>query len=142
MVAEEDSDDLRYIDTKLMPLHVLALAQIVSFLQRGNSVSIQWLLHAWYLIHIDLWRGIGIASDFGAIELSSRRQQPAPDLCLPRGLDSRMLYRGSEEGRGLAKKITAVVNEVLSEEASAGPKSLSQVPQQQPVATLKSATCS
>lgn len=50
------------------------------------------------------------------------------------GLSSEVLHRGSEKGQGLAKKITAVVNEVLSEEACAGPKSLSQVPQQQLVA--------
>ena len=50
------------------------------------------------------------------------------------GTNQDVLRRGSEEGRGLAKKITAVVNEVLSEEASAGPKSLGQVPQQQPLA--------
>ena len=57
------------------------------------------------------------------------------------GLNSEVLHRGSEEGRGLAKKITAVVNEVLSEEACAGPKSLSQVPQQQPVATREHSLC-
>ena len=50
------------------------------------------------------------------------------------GLSSEVLHRGSEKGQGLAEKITAAVNEVLSEEACAGPKSLSQVPQQQPIA--------
>ena len=57
------------------------------------------------------------------------------------GLSSEVLHRGSEEGRGLAKKITTVVNEVLSEEACAGPKSLSQVPQQQPVAIPEFRLC-
>ena len=37
-----------------------------------------------------------------------------------------MLCRSSEEGSGLAARITALVNETISAEASAGPNSLSQ----------------
>lgn len=37
------------------------------------------------------------------------------------------VHRQSEEGQKLASRITALVNETLSEEASAGPNSLSQV---------------
>ena len=58
------------------------------------------------------------------------------------GRNSEVLHRGSEEGQGLAKKITAVVNEVLSEEACAGPKSLSQVRQQQPLPLPELSLCS
>ena len=37
-----------------------------------------------------------------------------------------VLCRNSDEGKGLAAKITALVNETISAEANAGPNSLSQ----------------
>ncbi|CAK0782351.1 hypothetical protein CVIRNUC_005644 [Coccomyxa viridis] len=67
-------------------------------------------------------------ADYGAqaiVAWSLQKDTPNAPFSMVAEEDSDDL-RGSEKGQGLAKKITAVVNEVLSEEACAGPKSLSQ----------------
>ena len=140
MVAEEDSDDLRYHALKSLPLSLcrlqepwkglLAECTIRWFSALPRRAALGPLPYKGMIgSHDDCIRSMSVLAaqqhmtQRGDTGICSARTQVSPGKC-SHYLD--LFCRSSEEGKGLAARITALVNETISEEAGVEPDSLSQ----------------